>query len=359
MDLIDRLLARCFRWYSAVEGLPWNKKVNWLRHRYFGRRKKAGFRPQRVAVYVTPRCNLSCRMCGYHAEESDGTYRAGSYGEMSLDRFKHIMALFPEALSVGITSEGEPFLNRDVYKMIEYAKGELGLSVDSSTNGIAMDCDAILASGLDRLNVSVDGISGERYVAVRGAAESSWRKVINNLERLCRMRTERNSSLYITASFTISMQNYHEMPKMAELGERLGVNAVHFQNTMDFGTQYSKANRPIFEMDREAVSFIGSLVKPAGLEMMIMPTIFRLFNSERVSERPCVYPFAAIGINTEGSVNPCCYVNTDDKWGNVFTETDCWNNESYQRIREQFLEGQLPFKLCQTCGMYGIKGIKK
>ena len=64
---------------------------------------------------------------------------------MTFERFKEILAYFPKKYSthITITAEGEPFLNKDIFKMIEYAKKERNLFVNSSTNGVLLTDDQI------------------------------------------------------------------------------------------------------------------------------------------------------------------------------------------------------------------------
>ena len=139
----------------------------------------------------------------------------------------------------------------------------------------------------------------------------------------------------------------------------LGVDVVHFQNVMDFGTDFASKNSPIFDTDQEAVSFISSIQKPKKLRGVILPTIFRRNYSDFSRNECCHYPFDTAGVNSQGDINPCCYVNIREKYGNIFTEDDFWNNIFYQKARTDLLNGIVPFNLCHTFGVYGVRKVLK
>jgi MoaA/NifB/PqqE/SkfB family radical SAM enzyme len=334
-----------------VRALP-----NFIKERFSKRAPVLSWRPQHVSVYITSRCNLACAMCGYQTKSPDGVYRPAPYPDMTLERFRHIMSFFPAARSVTITAEGEPFLNADIFDMIANVKNRLKCRTDSSTNGIAIGAllERILRSGLDILNVSLDGIDAESYARVRGGSKRQFDTIVENIRTLGSLRKKYGHSMVLKTSFITTISNYRTIPRMLEFSAGLGIDHVHFQNGMDFGTGFSNENRPIFEDDTEAVSFIGSIRKPPGITFVQLPTIFRRDGFPR-GQACCHYPFRSVGVNTLGDVNPCCYVNTGAAYGNIFTEYDFWNNESYREIRRKLLNGEMPFELCRTCGTYGIK----
>src|SRR5262249_13216422 len=66
---------------------------------------------------------------------------------------------------------GEPLLHRDLAHMIGFAKDAGIPEVGLSTNGVSLHgklADALLASGLDRLECSIDADDPESYLAMRG-----------------------------------------------------------------------------------------------------------------------------------------------------------------------------------------------
>ena len=179
--------------------------------------------------------------------------------------------------------------------------------------------------------------------------------LLSNIRKLAQRRERERPEMELNVSFVVSMDNYTAMPQMLQLAKDLNVTGVNFQNLMDFSTAFTETYRPIYDSDEKALQVIRSLVKPVHFKRLILPVVLyskRPKNFTR-GKNCCHYPFATIGINTDGDTNPCCNVNTSEKYGNIFKDKDFWNNDSYQNIRKTLIEGKFPFKLCETCSVYG------
>lgn len=309
-------------------------------------------RPRKIGIYTSSRCNLSCHMCGYQSKESTGEYKSVRYPDMSFERFKHIMSFFPEACALTLTAEGEPFLNKDIFQMINYAKKDLKLFVDMTSNGICLNnemADQIISSKLDILNISLDGTCFEEYNSIRGGTEDQFKTLVANVKNLCSKVKSLNSSLEINVTFITTIVNYKQLPKMIDFVISLGVEGVQFQNVLDFETKFMSEHRPIYKSNKEAVSFINSIKKPDKIKRIIWPLVLDLDIIKSEHHINCHYPFTTIGVNTNGDVNLCCLVNTQESYGNIFKDYDVWNNKPFQDIRQTLSKGKMPFKLCKTC----------
>jgi len=327
---------------------------NTLRQRLTVKAPRLAYRPRKLSLYITSRCNLAYNMCGYHMREASAPYRMDTYPDMTLERCRHIMSLLPETVAVTLTGEGEPFLNENIYAMAHYIRHELGLPVDSSTNGIRLDPARIINCGLQHLNISVDGTNPQEYATVRGGPSKHFEKVVQNVRDLVTYRNRVGAALTISISFIVSKTNYRSIDRMMAFGAKLGIDSIEFQNNMDFATDFARANPPIFDTDTEILDFLKTRRKPAGVPQVTLPVIFRARPLENAQHPACNYPFNCIGVNTNGGVNPCCYLNTAEVYGNLFTQADFWNNAAFQGIRQKFLDGQMPFELCRTCPTLGF-----
>ena len=121
--------------------------------------------PLRVNVEVTNHCNQRCVLC----PRQEFTRPLGF---MALDRFERIAAecaAYPTRLWLHFL--GEPLLHRGLARMIRLAKDAGVREVGLSTNGVSLRgalADALLDSGLDRLECSLDADEPEAYLAMRG-----------------------------------------------------------------------------------------------------------------------------------------------------------------------------------------------
>ena len=121
--------------------------------------------PTRVNVELTNHCNQRCVLC-----PRQGCTRP--LGVMDADDFARVAReCAAHGTKMWLHFLGEPLLHRDLVRLVRVAKdagvGEVGLS----TNGVSLHgrlADALLASGLDRLECSIDADDPAAYLALRG-----------------------------------------------------------------------------------------------------------------------------------------------------------------------------------------------
>ena len=142
--------------------------------------------PAKIYVEPTSRCNLNCRTCMRNAWDE-------ALGEMSRATFARVLdgaRLCPAPLTIFFGEFGEPLFHPGIVEMVREAKATgAAVQVELITNGMLLTADrarALIAAGLDRLWVSLDGAKPESYADVRlGAALAD---VIANVRRLRDLR---------------------------------------------------------------------------------------------------------------------------------------------------------------------------
>lgn len=96
---------------------------------------------------------------------------------MPLELYKKIIddvAAFPDRLKMlRISQHGEPLLNPELPEMIRYAKQkDVSEFIEIVTNGSRLNPrlnEELVASGLDRVRISIEEISAEGYWEIAGA----------------------------------------------------------------------------------------------------------------------------------------------------------------------------------------------
>jgi MoaA/NifB/PqqE/SkfB family radical SAM enzyme len=147
--------------------------------------------PDRVYVESTNVCNLDCIMCptGLHIDTRPK-------GFMEWDLYRSIVdEIAPFAHAIVLHSWGEPLLHKRIIDMIAYAK-EQGLWVETSTNATRLTEETarkILAAGLDRIYLSMDGLTKETYEKVR--VKGHFEEVLGNIERFLDLKHELGSPI--------------------------------------------------------------------------------------------------------------------------------------------------------------------
>jgi MoaA/NifB/PqqE/SkfB family radical SAM enzyme len=147
--------------------------------------------PDRVYVESTNVCNLDCIMCptGLHIDTRPKGY-------IDWDLYTSIIdEIAPFAHAVVLHSWGEPLLHKRIVEMIRYAK-ERGLWVETSTNAMLLDEERarqVIDAGLDRIFLSMDGLTKETYEKVR--VGGTFERVLGNIQRFLELKDELGASI--------------------------------------------------------------------------------------------------------------------------------------------------------------------
>lgn len=121
--------------------------------------------PGRISVEITNHCNQRCILCPRQGfTRPMGFIDEALFARIARECAQHDTRLWLHFL-------GEPLLHRGLVRMIAFAK-EVGIrEVGLSTNALSLHgrlADALLDSGLDRLECSMDADDAEEYRAMRG-----------------------------------------------------------------------------------------------------------------------------------------------------------------------------------------------
>lgn len=167
-------------------------------HRYYSERTKLeSVIPLNTPfiLYLDPSsvCNLQCEFCpcGRAHEDLWTDSKRKSIGLMDFDLYKKIIddcMEFEQNIKVlRLYKEGEPLLNPLFPDMVAYAKktGKFN-SIDVTTNGTLLNPELnrrIVDAGLSRINISVEGLSGNMYKKICGR-EIDFEQFVDNIKDL-------------------------------------------------------------------------------------------------------------------------------------------------------------------------------
>jgi len=292
-----------------------------------------GFAPT-LMIEPTNICNLKCPLCPTGA----GLIKRVK-GFLNFDNFKKVIdEVYPYIYHLRLWNWGEPLLNKDIFNMISYAKKK-NLFVNLSTNSNFLNKDIskkILKSGLDELIISLDGASEGTYKKYRKGGD--FHMVIESIKFLIdEKRKLKYKSPYIKLQFIIMKSNEHEIEKIKNLSQKMGVDESVFKTVgvMDY---FSKEDIKKYLPTNKKYS--RYLIKNDQIE------------SKQKIKNWCDFLWDEIIINWDGSVVPCCFdMNNMFVFGNAFKDKmkDIWNNEKYIVFREKILTNKKAIKLCKDC----------
>jgi radical SAM protein with 4Fe4S-binding SPASM domain len=161
-------------------------------------------------IEPTNRCNLRCRFCpmGDHDLVKENAVHQGM---MSTETFKLIIVglygFKSNIKTMHFYGNGEPLLNPNLYNMVKIAKesGRVNF-IDTTTNGVLFTkerTDNIIQSGIDKIIISVNGLSDEQYLR-NTQTKIDFGKFVDNIRYLydnrgeCKIFIKSISELYST-----------------------------------------------------------------------------------------------------------------------------------------------------------------
>jgi cyclic pyranopterin phosphate synthase len=143
-----------------------------------------GRRISDLRVSVTDRCNFRCQYC----MPAEGLRWLDRAEILTFEEVDRLVRLF---VSLGVTdvrlTGGEPLVRRDFPRLVGMLARIDGLAdLSLTTNGYLLerDADALVAAGIDRVNVSIDSLQRDRFFAL--ARRDALPQVLRGLHALAR-----------------------------------------------------------------------------------------------------------------------------------------------------------------------------
>ncbi len=192
------------------------------------------------------RCNLACKHCYSISADHDFV------GELNTQEVFDVMDdLKAFGVPVLILSGGEPLLRPDICEISKRAKA-MRFYVGLSTNGTLIDntnIDAIAAVGYDYVGISIDGLrdTHDKFRRLDGAFDASMAGI-----RLCRER-----GIKVGLRFTMTQDNYFELPEMLKLMEREDVDKFYLSHLNYAGRgNRNRKDDTVHVMTRDAMDLL-------------------------------------------------------------------------------------------------------
>ena len=154
-------------------------------------------------VDVSSLCNYKCSFC--FQADTKGMKEVGlKRGFMDLEMFKTIVdqfSEFPDKIKkLKIGNHGEPTMHPRLPEMIKYARNSQTADIiEMFTNGSKLTPklnSELVQSGLQRINISLEGLSNERYLQVAGVKQD-FLEIVKGVKDLFRQKQEAGSDLII------------------------------------------------------------------------------------------------------------------------------------------------------------------
>jgi MoaA/NifB/PqqE/SkfB family radical SAM enzyme len=207
---------------------------------------------------------------------------------------------------------GEPLLRPDLYELLHYIH-ERGLATHMCTNGVLLDRDNVLLlrdSGVDAVSVSIESTEREIHETLRGPG--SFDRAVAGV----RLLRELAPDIRIGINYLITTANFRNMAAMIPFAESLGVHQVKFApihtNLLHRRKRIESYGNLIFvEEDLEDLNReVRELVRVAARSKMQTTSTMFFSGITQLYSKPkrfrCYAGYAACAINPNGTVTPCC-----------------------------------------------------
>lgn len=360
-------LAKYFR-ASLKYSFDLTKLING--YRYLRCRNKrlieVPYKPIAATVIIDSRCNLKCRMCVYNSRD---TWRPKTPFWIDFEEFKRVAdVLFKGGLlQLQICAIGEPFLNKDIFKMIEYVKKN-NVSCSVMTNGsriIENKIEQIVSSRLDSFHVDMDSGDPDEYEYIKAGAK--WDILINNLRNLDRERKKQKSNMKIQVDSIIAKSNYKNFRKVLDQCSELNVDRVSISYLVPYGfNEFTSRENLITYEDKMILEEMNEMIeygRRKGLELAV-PLIFERDCTENMA---CSAPWFKVMVNMPnlaipkedwlGNVSIYCELQVYEEgmsFGNILKQPldEVWNGPKMKDLRRRLLEGNPPRPCVENCPCY-------
>ena len=289
--------------------------------------------PISVSFEPTTSCNLRCPEC-----PSGLRAFTRPTGMLNNDFFSRtINDLHKDLLYLIFYFQGEPYLNPDFLKMVQFAH-QKGIYTATSTNAHYLTDEKAretVESGLDRLIISIDGTTQDVYEQYRVGGQLS--KVLEGTRRIVYWKKKLKSRTpFIFFQFLVVKPNEHQLDDIRKIGKEIGVDQVRFKTAQvyDYENDPHQLIPSIDKYSRYKQDTAGNRQVKSGLR------------------NQCWKLWHANVITWDGLVVPCCFdKDATHRLGNLQTQSfrEIWQSEAYRDFRNQLTNGRKNIDICSNC----------
>ncbi len=302
-------------WYSKWRGKPyvWGK-------------------PATLTIEPTTACNLGCPECPSGLRSF--TRPTGNIKEKTVDLVLDQLA--PHLAYLNYYFQGEPFIHKDFFRLIEKAHHK-GVYTCTSTNAHFINdktAEATIKSGLDKLIISLDGITQEVYESYRINGELN--KVLDGAKKMMEWKQRLNSSTpLVVFQFLVVRPNEHQIEDAKNLAIKIGVDKINFKTAQIY--DFENGNPLIPSIDR----YSRYKKSPNGT-----------YTIKNNLENQCWRMWRGSVLTWDGKVIPCCFdKDAKHEMGNINLASfeNIWKSRSYMNFRNSILKSRSSIEICKNC----------
>lgn len=288
--------------------------------------------PLSLSFEPTTACNLRCPEC-----PSGLRSFTRPTGMMQEALFKKIIdELQDTLLYLLFYFQGEPFLHPRLLELIQYAS-QRNIYTATSTNAHFLheeQARQAVASGLDRLIISIDGTTQDTYQQYRVGGQLE--KVLAGTKNIIRWKKELSSKTpHVIFQFLVVRPNEHQIADVKALARQLGVDEVLLKTAQIYDYQQGS---PLIPLQEQYARYQRQKDGTYAIKNPLLNHCWKMWHS-------CV-------ITWDGQVVPCCFdKDAQHSLGNITQKSfrEVWHGAAYHQFRKQLLQSRNQIDICQNC----------
>jgi len=286
-----------------------------------------------MILFVDPAsaCNFECTFCP--TGDKNLIKDTGRFvGRMKLDLFKKViddLAGFDKPIKVlRMYKDGEPFLNKELANMIAYAKQSGRVEyIDTTTNASLMTPERmapVLDAGLDKINISVDGMNREQYLKFTNF-DFDFDGFVKNVKWLYANKGNCEIVMKIPKELITDEQQQQFLDTFGNYCDRIA-----FENFAPCWPEFDVEARTGFTITEG------------------------IYNQSISNTQTCPYIFYGMSVNADGLVSSC-FLDWERKLivgdARIDHLANIWSSDTFNNLRIQHLEGKrCENSVCHHCG---------
>jgi len=292
--------------------------------------------PTFVSIEPSAVCQLHCPQCpcGIKGKEVDKD------AWMSINTFKKIVQESKGWVhTFQLYFQGEPLLNTHLCEMIRLSH-EAHIYTICSTNAQALTplmAEKIVAAGLDRIIVSIDGLSEDSYQQYRKGGNLN--KAMQGLVWLRQAKDKLGSSMHIELQVLRLKSNEHEWAIFQRSYRQMGADSLTLKTAQFYDYKNGNALMPTdLRYSRYQKMSDGTYLPKNRLKSM--------------ANKPCRRILSGCVITVNGDVLPCCFDKSAHyKMGNIHTCSlrAIWQGKDFQLFRKNVRTNRMNYAMCGNC----------
>lgn len=289
-------------------------------------------------IYIDPcdTCNFQCKFCPSGNRELMGKTKGRGHGPMKLETYKYIIDSlkdFPDPIRViRLYKEGEPLVNPHFAEMVRYAKASSRVQwVDTTTNASLLTPERsleIIDAGLDRLNISIEGINALQYQEFSGY-KMDFDKFVDNIAFFYDHKKQCEMNIKINGDILTPEQEEEFYRIFGDITDGISV-----ERTIDYWPKY-KEMKVDFDED---VSLLGGV----SHEVQV-----------------CPYVFYEMCVNSDGTYSLCRFdwnhaMLMDKHVSSPARPKKIWDSIVLWQFQQQFLRKERKLMTVLSCPVCGL-----